>query len=158
MYDTGRWPQTDFKKEEGLEFGTALPPVDAKTGNRVVVLHEAGFCLNPASPLKANEGWEVLKFEAGAEAQKIRTLAGWAVPALPAVVEELKLLEDPIEKTWFDAVAFATVSPCFMRTSQWGPVDSELTNAIDSIFLGQQSAADAMAAAAPIMDQLLAGG
>ncbi|RIK43169.1 MAG: hypothetical protein DCC57_17960 [Chloroflexi bacterium] len=67
------------------------------------------------------------------------------------------LLNDPLEKTWFDAVPFATVAPCFMRTAKWGPADSELANAIDSVFLGEATAAEAMAAAAPVVDGILSG-
>lgn len=158
MYDTGRWPQAQFKKVEGLEFGTMLPPMNAKTKQRVVVLHEAGFCMNPASKYKADQTWELVKFMGGAEANKIRAQAGWAVPALPSVVEELKLASDPLEKTWFDAIPFATVSPCFMRTPNWGPADSELQNAIDSIFLGKATAAEAMKGAVARVDELLAQG
>jgi len=156
MYDTGRWPQAQFKKVDGLKFGTVLPPMDAQTKKRVVVLHEAGFCINPASKFKGNEAWELTKFESGAEAQTIRTKAGWAVPALPAVVKELNLMEDPLEKTWFEAVPFATVPPCFMRTTQWDSANSELQNAVDSVFLGKATSAEAMSAAAPIVDGILA--
>lgn len=157
MYDTGRWPQAQFKQSEGLDFGTALPPMDAATKQRVTVLHEAGFCMNPASTTKEGATWEVVKFMGGAEANEIRTVAGWALPALPAVVEKLQLLSDPLEKTWFDAVEFATVAPCFMRTPNWGPAESEFQVAIDKVFLGEATAAEAMAAAAPIVDGLLAG-
>ena len=47
MYDTGRWPQAQFKKVQDLQFGTCLPPVDADTGKRVTVLHEAGWSHEP---------------------------------------------------------------------------------------------------------------
>lgn len=157
IYDSGRWPQATFKQTEGLSFGTVLPPIDAATKQRVTVLHEAGFCMNPASLTKEGATWDVVKYMGGAEANKIRAAAGWALPALPAVVEELALLSDPIEKTWFDAVEYATVPPCFMRTANWGPADSELQVAIDQVFLGEATAAEAMAAAAPIVDGLLAG-
>lgn len=157
MYDTGRWPQAQFKEVAELQFGTVLPPIDAQTNERVVVLHEAGFCMNPASKFKEEGTWQVVKFMGGPEANKIRAEAGWALPALPAVVEELGLLNDPLEKTWFDAVPFATVAPCFMRTAKWGPADSELANAIDSVFLGEATAAEAMAAAAPVVDGILSG-
>ncbi|MFO7634099.1 MAG: extracellular solute-binding protein [Caldilinea sp.] len=157
MYDTGRWPQAQFKQVEDLDFGTALPPIDADTGKRVTVLHEAGWCMNPASQYKDGATWNVLKFMGGPEANQIRTEAGWALPALPQIVEDLKLLEDPLEKTWFDAVPFATVSPCFMRTPNWDRADSELQNAIDTVFLGRATAMEAMSAAAPIADNMLAG-
>lgn len=157
MYDTGRWPQSQFKEVAELKFGTVLPPMDAQTNERVVVLHEAGFCMNPASEFKETGAWQVVRFMGGPEANKIRAEAGWALPALPAVVEELGFLNDPLEKTWFDAVPFATVAPCFMRTAYWGPADSELANAIDSIFLGEATAAEAMSAVAPIVDGILSG-
>jgi multiple sugar transport system substrate-binding protein len=156
MYDTGRWPQSQFKSAEDLTFGTVLPPIDSETGERVVVLHEAGFCMNPASPHKDDATWEVVKFMGGPVANKIRAEAGWALPAQPAVAEELKMLEDPLEITWFDAVEYATVLPCFMRTSKWGPADSELATAIESIFLGEATAAEAMSAVAPVVDDILA--
>jgi multiple sugar transport system substrate-binding protein len=157
MYDTGRWPQTQFKSVEGLEFGTCLPPVDADTGKRVTVLHEAGWCMNPATKMKDGATWEVLRFMAGAQANKIRAQAGWALPALPSVVAELKMEEDPLEKAWFEAIPFATVSPCFMRNANWDKAGSELQVGIDTVFLGKAGAPEAMATAAAAADPILAG-
>ena len=157
MYDTGRWPQAQFKKVEDLQFGTCLPPVDADTGKRVTVLHEAGWCMNPATTMKDGATWDVLKYMAGAEANKIRAQAGWALPALPGVVAELKMEEDPLEKTWFEAVPFATVSPCFMRNANWDKAGNELQVGIDTVFLGKAGAKEAMTTAAAAADPILAG-
>jgi multiple sugar transport system substrate-binding protein len=157
MYDTGRWPQAQFKQVEGLDFATCLPPLNGSTGKRVTVLHEAGWCMNPATTMKDGATWEVLRYMAGAEANKIRAEAGWALPALPSVVAELKMEEDPLEKTWFDAIPFATVSPCFMRTPNWDRADAELQIGIDTVFLGRADAKEAMTAAAAVADPILAG-
>lgn len=156
IYDTGRWPQSSFKAVEGLDFGTVLPPKSPNTNQLVTVLHEAGWCMNPASPYKFNEAWELLKALAGPLAHKIRTEAGWAIPAIPSVVEELGLLDDPIEKTWFEAVPFATVSPCFTRTIVWSVADAEFVPAIEAAFLGEATAEEAMKKVAPIVDDILA--
>ncbi len=156
IFDTGRWPQSTFLGVEGLEFGTVLPPRSPNTNKLVTVLHEAGWCMNPASRYKFNEAWELLKALAGPLAHKIRTEAGWAIPAIPSVVEELGLLNDPIEKTWFEAVPFATVSPCFTRTIVWSQADEEFVAAIEAAFLGKATAEEAMKKVAPVVDGILA--
>jgi hypothetical protein len=43
-----------------------------------------------------------------------------------------------------------------MCTAKWGPADAELAVAIDNVFLGEATAAEAMAAAAPVVDGILA--
>ena len=72
IYDTGRWPLTQFRKATDLKFGTVLPPIDPKTKKRVTVLHEAGWCLSSASKFKVKEGWYLTKWMGGAEANEIR--------------------------------------------------------------------------------------
>ena len=47
--------------------------------------------MNPATTMKDGATWDVLKYMAGAEANKIRAQAGWALPALPGVVADLKI-------------------------------------------------------------------
>ena len=155
IFDNGRWPQSQFKSVEGLEFGTVLPPKCTYTGNLVTVIHLACWCMNPASPYKFNEAWELLKWEAGPLAHKVRTEAGWAIPAIPSVVEELGLLSDPIDRTWFEAVPHATVRPCFTRSAVYWQADEDLTVALEQAFLGKKPVAQALAEAVPLMDSKL---
>ena len=155
IFDNGRWPQSQFKEVPDLNFGTVLPPTSPK-GTRVSVLHEAGWCLNPDTE-HAAEGWELVKWLAGPEAHRIRAEAGWALPAMPRVAEELGLLEDPIEKTWFEAVDSATVTACHLRTANWQRAGEEIDVAIQSVFLGESSLEDAIKAAVPVVDQILQG-
>jgi multiple sugar transport system substrate-binding protein len=157
MFDNGRWPQSAFKAVEGLDFGTVLPPKSSNTGKLATVLHQAGWSMNPASPHKIDgTAWELLKWEAGPLAHKVRTEAGWAIPAIPAVVEELGLMDDPIDKTWFEAVPYMTVSPCFTRSAAYWRADEDLTVALQSAFLGEASVQDALKEVAPLMDAKLA--
>ncbi|MGH2560323.1 MAG: ABC transporter substrate-binding protein, partial [Thermomicrobiales bacterium] len=155
IFDNGRWPQSQFKDVADLDLGTVLPPQSPK-GTRVSVLHEAGWCLNPDSEHTA-EAWELLKGLAGPEAHRIRAEAGWALPAMPSVAEEMGLLEDPIEKTWFEAVDFATVTACHLRSSNWDRAAAEIDLAIQSAFLGEASIEDAINATVPVVDQILQG-
>jgi multiple sugar transport system substrate-binding protein len=155
IFDTGRWPLTDFRKAEGLQFATILPPLDPKTKKRVTVLHEAGWCLSAASKYKFNEAWELTKWMGGPEANKIRAEAGWALPAIPSVVKELNMESDPLEKPWFDAVPFATVKPWFMRTPVWWPADREFHTAFEAAFLEKATVEEALKEVAPRVDQIL---
>ena len=155
MLDNGRWPQTQFLDTPDLDFGTVLPP-KSWGGDRVTVLHEAGWCMNPATGNK-EEAWELIKWLAGPEANRIRAEAGWAVPALPSVAEDLGFLDDPIEKTWFEAVQYATTTPCFLRNPNWPKADEEIGLAIESAFLTDVSVEEALTNAAPLVDRRLQG-
>lgn len=155
IFDNGRWPQSQFKEAQDLDFGTVLPPI-GPNGSRVTVLHAAGWCLNPDSE-HAAEAWELVKALAAPEAHKIRTEAGWAIPAIPSVAEELGLLTDEIESTWFDAITLATVGPCHLRNPNWDKASAEIDLAIQAAFLGESSIEDAVSAAVPLVDRLLEG-
>jgi ABC-type glycerol-3-phosphate transport system substrate-binding protein len=82
--------------------------------------------------------------------------AGWAVPCLPSVVKELGWDTDPIEKVWIDSIPFATVKPCFQRTTVWSEADQEIANTLQAIWLGQQTAESGLKAAATKVDDILA--
>jgi multiple sugar transport system substrate-binding protein len=155
FYDTGRWPQTQFMAVEGLEFGTVLPPKN-NDGKRVTVLHEAGWSMSPKSSHK-DEAWELLKWLGGPDANKIRAAAGWALPAQPAVAEDLGFLDNELEKTWFEAVDYATVSACFLRNFNWSQADEEINLVIQAAYKGQTSIEDGLKDLAPIVDDILAG-
>jgi ABC-type glycerol-3-phosphate transport system substrate-binding protein len=132
-----------------------LPPKSSYTGELVTVIHQACWCMNPASRYKFDEAWELLKWEASPLAHRVRTVAGWAIPAIPAVVEELGLLNDPIDKTWFEAVPYATVSPCYTRSAVYWQADEDLGVALEKAFLQTLTVADALSEAAPLMDDKL---
>jgi multiple sugar transport system substrate-binding protein len=155
IFDNGRWPQSQFKSVADLDFGTVLPPKSSYTGELVTVIHQACWCMNPASRYKFDEAWELLKWEASPLAHRVRTVAGWAIPAIPSVVEELGLLNDPIDKTWFEAVPYATVSPCYTRSAVYWQADEDLGVALEKAFLQTLTVADALTEAAPLMDDKL---
>jgi multiple sugar transport system substrate-binding protein len=155
MMDNGRWPQTDLKKAKDLEFGLVMPPLDDKTNKRVVVLHTSAFCLNPQTKF-VDQSWELAKYLGGPVGNKLFGQAGWAVPCLPSVVKELGWDTDPIEKVWIDSIPFATVKPCFQRTTVWSEADQEIANTLQAIWLGQQTAESGLKAAATKVDDILA--
>lgn len=155
LMDNGRWPQTDFKKKEDLEFGLIIPAMNAATKKRISILHTSAFCINPATK-NQEAAWKFAKYIGGPEGNKQFGLAGWAVPAYPAVIKELGWESDPLEKVWIDTIQYATVTPCFMRTTAWDQADTELANALESIWLGQATAEEALKQVAPVMDGILA--
>jgi multiple sugar transport system substrate-binding protein len=155
IFDNGRWPQSQFKEVPDLDFGTALPPKSPK-GTRVTVLHEAGWCINPATA-HPDEAWELVKGLSNADAARISVEAGWGMPAVQSVADEMGLLEDPIERTWFEAVESATVTACFLRTPNWDRAATEIDLAIQSAFLGEASIEDAILNVLPIVDKALEG-
>jgi multiple sugar transport system substrate-binding protein len=153
MYDTGIWPLSQFLANPDIEVGTVLPPT-TQDGNRACVLHQADWCMNPAAVDK-DLSWEVLKWMVSPEAAKVWGKSGFSLPAIKSVTEELGLLEDPIRKTYYDAVDYITVLPWFIRTTKGDEVEQEINLAIQAAFLGQTSIEDALKASAPIIDSIL---
>jgi multiple sugar transport system substrate-binding protein len=153
MYDTGIWPLSRFLGNKDLDIGTVLPPT-TKEGKRACVLHQADWCMNPAAPDK-DLAWELLKWQVSPRAAAIWGKSGFSLPAIKSVTEELGLLKDPIRKTYYEAVPFITVLPWFIRTTKGPQVETEINQAIQAAFLGQASIADAVKAAAPIIDGIL---
>jgi multiple sugar transport system substrate-binding protein len=154
MLENGRWPQSEFKKTPGLDLGTVLPPKSPFTNKLVTVLHEASFCIAKSSQNKA-AAWELCKWLGGEAGNTAFAKAGWGVPAMPSVVTALGMDKDPIEKTWVDAIPYGGYS-CFMRTTVWDKAGPLFSDAIQSIFLGKATAAEAMKAVAPQVDAVLA--
>ena len=135
MMDNGRWPVLKLKKSK-IRFGTVLPP--HPQGKRLVtVLHSAGQVMATIGKHKS-QAWELLKAMSDEEAQKIRAEAGWALPAVPALTEKMGLDRDPVESAFIRAVEYATITPCFLRTSDWWEYfDKPITDAIDKVLLGK---------------------
>jgi multiple sugar transport system substrate-binding protein len=153
MLENGIWPLSQFLQVDGLEIGTVLPP-KTNDGNRVTVLHQADWAMNPDGANK-EQAWELLKWLTSPRAAAIRGASGFSLPAIPAVAEELGLLDDPIRKTFYEAVDDMTVLPWFIRTNKGGEVEAEINLAIQSAFLGEMSIEDALVATAPIVDDIL---
>jgi multiple sugar transport system substrate-binding protein len=153
MLENGIWPLSQFLAVPDLDIGTVLFPT-TNDGNRVTVLHQADWCLNPAAADK-DMSWELLKWLTSQRAATIRGQSGFSLPAIPAAAEELGLYDDPIRKTFYEAVDYMTVLPWFIRTTQGGPAEEEINLAIQTAFLGEASIEDALTAAAPIVDSIL---
>jgi multiple sugar transport system substrate-binding protein len=153
MYDTGIWPLSQFLGNPDLDFGTVLPPT-TNDGNRACVLHQADWCMNPAAPNK-ELAWELLKWMTSPKAAAVWGRSGFSLPAIKSVADELGMLDDPIRKTYYEALDFMPVLPWFIRTSKGGEVGAEIDLAIQSAFLGEAAIEDALTAAAPIVDSLL---
>lgn len=153
MLENGIWPLSQFLGVEGLEIGTVLPP-KTNDGSRACVLHQADWCMNPASSDKALT-WELLKWLTSPRAAAIRGASGFSLPAIPSAAEELGLFEDPIRKTFYEAVDYMDVLPWFIRTTKAGEAGTEIDLAIQAAFLGEVSIEDALKATAPIVDGIL---
>jgi len=153
MFDTGIWPLSQFLNTPDLEIGTVLTP-KTNDGNRACVLHQADWCMNPAAPDK-DLAWELLKWMTSPKAAAVWGRSGFSLPAIKSVTEELGLLEDPIRKTYYEAVEFITVLPWFIRTNKGSEVGTEIDLAIQSAFLGEATIEDALKAAAPVVDSIL---
>ena len=153
MFDTGIWPLSQFMSAPDLDIGTVLIP-KTNAGNRACVLHQADWCINPAA-VDQDLTWELLKWMVSPEAATIRARSGWSLPAVMSVTEDLGLLDDPIRKTFFEAVDDISVLPWFIRTTKGAEAEAEINLAIQSAFLGEAPIADALAATAPIVDSIL---
>ncbi len=155
MLENGIWPLSQFLTTPDLNIGTVLPPT-TDSGNRVTVLHQADWAMNPAAADK-DTTWELLKWLTSQRAAEIRGRSGFSLPAIPAAAEALGLFEDPIRKTFYEAVDYMTVLPWFIRTTKAAEAESEINLAIQSAFLGEASVEDALKATAPIVDGILQG-
>jgi len=133
MMDNGRWPLIRLKKTD-LRVGTLLPP-HPQGKNLVTVLHASGQVMSSRCKNK-EEAWELLKAMSDSFAQRRRAEAGWAIPAMPELVNELGFAKDPLERAFIRAISYATVTPCFMRTADWEEVyDRPISQALERIFL-----------------------
>ena len=155
MMDNGRWSQTDLMKAKDLQFGLVLPPTYPSTKKLVSVLHTSAFCVSPQTKYK-DQSWALAKYLGGPVGNKLFGQAGWAVPCLPSVVKELGWDTDPIEKVWIEAIPYATVMPCFQRTTAWSEADTEIANTLQAIWLGKETVEDGLSATAKKVDTILA--
>ncbi len=153
LLENGIWPLSQFLAVPDLDIGTVLPPT-TNDGNRVTVLHQADWAMNPDAP-NPELSWELLKWLTSPRAAAIRGASGFSLPAIPAAAEELGLFDDPIRSTFYAAVDDMTVLPWFIRTTKASEAGAEIDLAIQSAFLGQASIEDALTAAAPIVDDIL---
>jgi multiple sugar transport system substrate-binding protein len=153
MLENGIWPLSQFLDVPDLDIGTVLPPT-TDDGSRVTVLHQADWVMNPNGANK-EVAWELLKWLTSPRAAAIRGRSGFSLPAIPSAAEELGLFDDPIRKTFYEAVDYMTVLPWFIRTTKGSEAETEINLAIQTAFLGEASVEDALKATAPIVDSIL---
>lgn len=153
ILENGIWPLSQFLSVPDLDLGTVLPP-QTDDGNRACVLHQADWAMNPDGANK-ELAWELLKWLTSPRAATIRGQSGFSLPAIPSSAEELGLFEDPIRKTFYEAVDYMSVLPWFIRTTKAGEAGAEIDLAIQAAFLGEASIEDSLKAAAPIVDSIL---
>lgn len=156
ILENGIWPLSQFLSVPDLDIGTVLPP-KTDEGKLVTVLHQADWSMNPDGENK-ELAWELLKWLTSPRAAEIRGKSGFSLPAIPAAAEELGLFEDPIRKTFYEAVDFMTVLPWFIRTTKGAEAETEINLAIQAAFLGEATIEDALKATAPIVDGILQEG
>jgi multiple sugar transport system substrate-binding protein len=153
MFDTGIWPLSQFLNTKGLNFGTVLPP-KTDAGKLVTVLHQADWAINPNTTNK-DGAWELLKWMTSPRAAAVWGKSGFSLPAIESVAKDLGFYEDPIRKTFYEAVDYMTTLPWFIRTTNGAEAETEINQAIQSAFLGQTSIEEALKAAAPTVDSIL---
>jgi multiple sugar transport system substrate-binding protein len=162
IFENGIWPLSEFLNSPDLDFGTVMAPKSPNTDTLVTVLHEAGWAMSPTTA-DQDVAWELVKWLSSERNARVHAERGWGLPAVQSVAEDvvveasgLPYVEDPIYKAWFDSIEFANVTPCFFRNPNWERADEEIGLAIQAAFLGEVSIEEALTAAAPIVDGILA--
>lgn len=149
MVDDGRWPILTMRKDPSLRFGTVVPPRPVGKPARTV-LHASAWVVASTTQYP-NEALQFVAYLSGPEGHRAQAESGWALPAVPSVAQELNLLTERQERAFFEALESATVTPDFMRNSNWAELDKDLNAALGDVFGGKKSAAVALSEAAKAM-------
>ncbi len=153
MMDNGRWPILTLRQNPSLRFGTVVPPHPANGAKRTTI-HSSAWVVSATSKYP-KEAFTFLAFLAGPPGHRAQAEAGWALPAVPSVAEELGLLRNRQERAFYEALRYATVTHVFMRNSNWWELDKDLSRALGEIFSGAKPARVALTEAARTMQAKL---
>lgn len=132
----GHWNVPDFAKQCKFKWDVVgLPKFQRKA-----TLNFGSAFMIPANSKHPKEAWELVKFYAGVEAQRILAKGGFGTPALRTIGEsDVYLNKRPPEnqKAFTNAISYAVKRPF---TGQWDLVEQTMNTEINKLIAGKNSA------------------
>lgn len=147
MMESGMW-YIGYCKAMGINltpYGTALNPYPegGSPQTRPTVLHTCGWVMPKACKNK-EETVKVLRFLAN-EGGRTMGEGGWGFPVNLEVAKDVGLLDDPVTKTFFDAMASYADAPPLLQVDKYSEkFDTYIMQAIEKIMLGQATVEEAL--------------
>ncbi|MBB2482496.1 sugar ABC transporter substrate-binding protein [Bacillus sp. APMAM] len=133
MYVSGIWPIQGFK-DAGVDFGTVEMPA---FGSKPVKGLISSSSISIAKDSKQKDlAWKFVKFFSSDKAIKMRTAD---LPVRKSVVEETKVMDDPLYKPFYTMLEKASDTPAFLLNKNWSEINRNLSAAINAVMLGQKA-------------------
>ncbi len=153
MITSGSWTLRRLDETPGFRYGIApLPRGRARAAIANGVAHAIS-----ASTRHPDAAWRLTAFFSGEEAQRLLAKSGTSIPALKSVAESADFLEAGVPKVdrrvFLESLKWARTLPFTPATARWGEA---LLKALDRVWLGEQSPAEAMREVVPKVDAILA--
>ncbi len=144
------WDVGDLKSAKDFKWKAVLAPT-ANNGNRTWYMHTGCWSISPGSKFQ-NTGWEFIRdFTLESPIESL-------VPYIPPLASmQLKFFDVPLHKELgYGALADVITKPGVLRIpgagAKFDKIQGMIQAEIDQVVAGKKSAADAMAAAAPLVD------
>ncbi len=148
------WDVGDLKTAKDFKWKAVLTP-KANNGNRVWYMHTGCWSISPPSKFQ-NTGWEYIREFV------INRVIEPLVPYIPPLASAQQSFFDvPLHKDLgYGALTNLVTKPDILRIpgagAKFDKIAGMIQSEIDQVVVGKKSAADAMAAAAPLVDSELA--
>lgn len=140
----GNWAIGELQRDGPFRFGTVTPPTFGE--NATTFLMEAGWAMNPniEDPERRELAWKLLKKLGTERGQYYMSRNFWAMPSIPAVADEIGMIDDEYYRPFFEA-AFQTMPTYWTKIPFFGDVFDRHYNEIRAAYLqGQQDLAVAI--------------
>jgi len=150
MMTTGPWSMSTFESA-GKSFATVMNPQMKQPAS---VHASAGWAISAYTPHK-EEAWKVLKFITGEVGHRIMAETGWALPAVPAVADELGYTSIPTKRAFYHALEYSKLLPGGLLATWQEDVGDFLGEAFQAIMNGTMAVTSALEEAARRIDAAL---
>ncbi|GIN85161.1 sugar ABC transporter substrate-binding protein [Heyndrickxia sporothermodurans] len=131
MLISGIWPIQGYKDAK-VDFGTVMMP---SFGSKPVKGLISSSSISIAKDSKQKDlAWKFVKFYSSEKAIKMRTAD---LPVRKSVVQETKVMDDPLYKPFYTMLENATNTPAFLLNKNWNEVNRNLSAAINAVMLGK---------------------
>lgn len=151
----GNWAIGELQRDGPFRFGTVPPPTFGE--HSTTFLMEAGWAMNPniEDPQRRELAWKLLKKLGTERGQYYMSRNFWAMPSIPAVAEEVGMLNDQYYRAFFEA-AFESMPTYWTKIPMFGNAFDHYYNQIrDDYLLGRQDLSVAISQQIDAIDRSL---
>jgi multiple sugar transport system substrate-binding protein len=153
MITSGSWTLQKLDETEGFHYGVAPLPRGAR---RAAVANGVANAISAGSG-RPDAAWRLVAFLSGEEGQRLLARSGTSIPALKRVAESDDFLAagrpDVDRRVFLRSMVYAETLPFTPGISRWART---ALSALERVWLGEATPAEAMAAAASEVDAILA--